>query len=97
MAGWKACPTEGTGYCFLSLESYLGSPLGAELLGGVTPAARMTRWRAATVSGDGRKLRPGRYPSAITRGVRPVLFFRFQTVILAPRSARSCTTLGWFR
>src|SRR5262249_55524737 len=33
---------------------------GGRGLGGVTPAAIMTRWMAPTVSGLGRKLRPGR-------------------------------------
>src|SRR5262249_2963807 len=70
---------------------------GGELFGGVTPAARITRCSAATVSGDGLKLRPGRWPSAITTGVKPALLALFQTAILAPLSARSCTTLGWFR
>jgi hypothetical protein len=31
-----------------------------ELFGGVTPAASITRWKAATVGGDGLKVRPGR-------------------------------------
>src|SRR5262249_24286664 len=70
---------------------------GGEFFGGVTPAARITRCKAATVSGDGRKLSPGRWPSAIVSGVNPLLFARFQTAIRAPRSARSCTTRGWFR
>src|SRR6516225_3705512 len=84
------------GYFDLSSYPDLGEGRGV-LFGGITPAAIITRCRAATVSGAGLKLRPGRWPSAITMGVKPVEFFLFQTSILAPLSARSCTTLGWFR
>ena len=59
----------------------------------MTPAARMTRWIASIVSADGLKL-PGRKPSAISSGVQPYLFFRFQTSIFAPWSARSWTIFG---
>src|SRR5262249_39615673 len=64
------------------------------LLGGVTPAASITRWKAATVGEDGLKFRPGRWPAVITTGDKPLLFGRFPTSILAPLSAKSCTTLG---
>src|SRR5262245_60356675 len=83
--------------CFFFLSPYSDSTRlrgSGELFGGVTPAASITRWNAATVGGDGRKLRPGRCPSAITSGVKPLLFGRFQTSILAPLSARNWTTLG---
>ncbi len=48
---------------------------------------------AAIVSGAGRKL-PGRCPWAIISGVQPALFLRFQTLMSAPCSAKSCTSLA---
>ena len=47
------------------------------------PAAGRTRRRAAIVSGEGLKL-PGRWPSAIDRGVHPYLSLRFQTSARPP-------------
>src|ERR687896_355855 len=79
---------------YSDLSRFSGS---GEVFGGVTPAASITRWKAATVGGEGLKLRPGRWPSAITRGVRLLLFGRFQISILAPREASSSTTFGWLR
>ena len=48
-----------TGYFVLSTYPDLGTGRGV-LVGGVTPAAIITRCRAATVSGEGLKFRPGR-------------------------------------
>ena len=47
---------------------------------------------ASIVSAEGRKL-PGRWPWAISMGVQPRLFLRFQMSVSAPWSARNCTSL----
>jgi LL-diaminopimelate aminotransferase len=48
------------GYRFFSSYADLGAAGGDDGFGGVTPAARITRCRAATVSGEGLKFSPGR-------------------------------------
>ena len=59
------------------------------------PAARIGFEIAAYVSGEGLKF-PNGWPSAISRGVHPCLFLRFQISILTPLSTRNWDGAGTY-